>query len=198
MDVHKAILALQNSQVWYGSKFRHPSILEELLHHHPNWSNLRNILLNGASFPLDQISHEERQQDLLFHQERGNHKPASKHQLILDKIISEDLERGFALPLLIAILHMIPNASLPPLGCQSKESNNKFGKRIPKHRMMHDQSFPGPSGKSVNLRVKPELLPPCMYSFALLRMLHYIISIRQRHPSTKIFISKFDLDAAYR
>jgi hypothetical protein len=64
--------------------------------------------------------------------------------------------------------------------------------------MTHEQTFPGPSGKSVNLRVKPELLPPCMYSFALLRILHYIISIRQRHPKTEIFISKFDLDAAYR
>jgi hypothetical protein len=37
-----------------------------------------------------------------------------------------------------------------------------------------------------------------MYSFTLLRSLHYIISLRARHPSTKIFISKFDLDAAYR
>jgi hypothetical protein len=37
-----------------------------------------------------------------------------------------------------------------------------------------------------------------MYSFVLLRTLHYIVSIRLCHPKTKIFISKFDLDTAYR
>jgi hypothetical protein len=46
---------------------------------------------------------------------------------------------------------MIPNASLAPLGCQTQESINEFGERITKHRMTHDQTFPGPSGKSVNL-----------------------------------------------
>jgi hypothetical protein len=75
---------------------------------------------------------------------------------------------------------------------------NELGERIPKHRMTHDQSFPGPSLLSVNLRVIKEQLPQCMYSFVLLRTLHYIIDIRTRYPSTPIYISKFDLDAAYR
>jgi hypothetical protein len=63
--------------------------------------------------------------------------------------------------------------------------------------MTHDQSFPGPSGLSVNLRVQNEKLPPIMYSFVLMRSIHYIISLRQRHPTTKVFICKFDIDAAY-
>jgi hypothetical protein len=64
--------------------------------------------------------------------------------------------------------------------------------------MTHDQSFPGPSNMSVNLRVQQDQLPPIMYSFALLRSIHYILSIRQRHPTVKIYICKFDIDAAYR
>ncbi len=63
---------------------------------------------------------------------------------------------------------------------------------------MHDQSFPGLSGLSVNQCVRKEDLPPCMYSFVLQWALHYISDIRRRHPKTKIYLYKFDLDAAYR
>jgi hypothetical protein len=63
--------------------------------------------------------------------------------------------------------------------------------------MTHDQSFPGPSGLSVNLRLKKEDLPPIMYSWVLLRTIHYICTLRSHHPNTKIFIYKVDLDAAY-
>jgi hypothetical protein len=64
--------------------------------------------------------------------------------------------------------------------------------------MTHDQSFLGPSGHSVNERVVKEDLLNCMYSFALFRILHYIISIRICYLRIKILISKFDLDSAYR
>jgi hypothetical protein len=63
--------------------------------------------------------------------------------------------------------------------------------------MTHDQSFPGPSGLSINLRVKKDLLPPILYSYVLSRSIHYIVNTRPIHPSTKIFISKVDLDAAF-
>lgn len=63
--------------------------------------------------------------------------------------------------------------------------------------MTHNQSFPGPLGLLVNIWVNQGLLANCMCSFVLLRSLHYIISLQKCHPSTKIFISKFDLDSAY-
>lgn len=37
-----------------------------------------------------------------------------------------------------------------------------------------------------------------MYSYVLLRTLHYIAHLRHRHTSTKIYINKFDLYSAYR
>jgi hypothetical protein len=64
--------------------------------------------------------------------------------------------------------------------------------------MTHDQSFPGPSGTSVNSRVDSTVLPPIMYSFVLLRTIHYIVGVWTRHPITKIFLCKFDINAAYR
>jgi hypothetical protein len=147
---------------------------------------------------LNYISAEERKQDLIFHHQRGSQKSAYNYTEVLDKIITEDVEQGFALPLPPAILHLILNASLAPLGCHIQETINERGEKVPKYRMTHDQSFAGPSGMSVNLRVNQDLLLPCMYSFILLRSLHYIVSLRICHPTTKIFISKFDLDAAYR
>jgi hypothetical protein len=143
------------------------------------------------------ITQEMRSMDLRFHQERGNHKSAQKNKATLDKIIQEDVEIGFALPLPTQLLHLIPNASLAPLGCQEQETINELGEKIPRFRMTHDQLFPGPSSISVNLRVIEDDLPHCMYSFILCRSINYIISIRSKHPSTKILISKYNLDVAY-
>jgi hypothetical protein len=64
--------------------------------------------------------------------------------------------------------------------------------------MTHDQSFPGPSNLSVYKRVRTSELLPIMYSFVLLRTIHYIIGVRHRHPSVRIFLCKLDVDAAYR
>jgi hypothetical protein len=97
-DINKAISAQEGSQVSYGSEFRNPMVLEELLHHHPHWSHLRNVLSHGATFPLNYISPENREQDLLLHRQWGNHKSANNYKQVLEKIITEDMERGFALP----------------------------------------------------------------------------------------------------
>jgi hypothetical protein len=197
-NVNDAITAQDNSQVMFGSEFKHPTFLEELLHDHPNWKHLKQILLFGATFPLKPISDKDRMLDLDYHFQRGNHKSAIDHKTILDKLIDEDITRGFALPLPIQLYKLLPLASIAPLGCQEQETINERGEKIPKHCMTHDQSFPGPSGLSVNLRVDKQSLPPCMYSFVLSRILHYIVDLRRRHPSTRIYMCKFDLDSAYR
>jgi hypothetical protein len=182
----------------FGSEFRKPSELKPILSSHPHWSELNKILNKGATFPLQPISQEQHIMDLDFHRERGNHKSAMKNNSILSKIILNDVERGFALPLPTKLLKLIPNASLAPLGCQEQEIINELGERIPKFRMIHDQSFPGPSSLSVNLRVIQEELPTCMYSYVLLKTIHYIVHLlHHHHLSTKIYISKFDLDSAY-
>ena len=197
-DITKAIQAQPNSLVSFGSEFRSQNELDKLLSFHPLWTDFKEILTNGATFPLQPISKEERLLDLEFHLSRGNHKSAIKNDEALSKIIDNDISKGYALPLPLDIIKSIPNSSLAPLGCIDQDTINERGECTQKFRMTHDQSFAGPSSHSVNGRVIKELLPNCMYSFALLRLLHYIISVRERHPRTKIFISKFDLDSAYR
>jgi len=197
-DLNKIIENQHPSQLSYGSEFRDPSLLEDLLHHHPLWYRLKEILVKGAIFPLDDISASDREQDLVFHSFRGNHKSASKNLEVLRNIIKDDVERGFALPLPITALHFIPGASLAPLGCARQSSVDDLGNRVVKYRMTHDQTFPCPSNLSLNLRVQHDKLPPIRYSFVLMRTIHYILDLRRRHPFTKIYLCKFDIDAAYR
>jgi len=71
--------------------------------------------------------------------------------------------RGFALLLSLDVLDKIKGASIAPLGCHKHSSINALGEITPKYRLTHDQSFPGPSGFSVNNRVQKDLLPPIMF-----------------------------------
>jgi len=77
--------------------------------------------------------------------------------------------RGFALLLSLDVLDKIKGASIAPLGCHKHSSINALGEITPKYRLTHDQSFPRPSGLSVNNRVRKDLLPPIMYSVVLSR-----------------------------
>jgi len=197
-DLEKSILSMHPSPISFGSEFKSSRDLEELLQQHPHWPHIKDVLDKGTSFPLLPISEEDRTKDLDYHLGRGNHKSASKLKEMLDPLISEEIQRGFALPLPLDLIHKISKASLAPQGCHKQEGIDEKGNKIPKYRMTHDQSFPGPSGLAVNLRVKKECLPPITYSWVLMRTIHYICSIRSHHPHTKIFLCKVDLDAAYR
>jgi hypothetical protein len=63
--------------------------------------------------------------------------------------------------------------------------------------MTHNQTFPGPSGLPVNLRMRKDLLPPDPLQLVLNRVLHYIVSTRSKHPNKNICICKVDLDSAF-
>jgi len=166
------------SQVSYGSEFRPIEAVESIQADHPLWHHLKEIISRGAHFPLADICDTDRLKDLSFHQDRGNHKSLSKYREFIDPIITEDIERGFALPLLPEILPELGKTSLAPLGCHKQTTMNAAGKVIPKYRLTHDQSFEGPSGSSVNICTQKEKLPPIMYSFVLSRLVHYIVNIR--------------------
>jgi hypothetical protein len=158
----EVILSLHPSILSFGSEFKPSSDLEELLHPHPFWQHLKEILDHGAKFPLLPISREDRINDLNFHLERGNRKSTSKFKEMMDPLVSDNITHGFTLPLPIDSLHNIHEASLAPLGCHKQETINEFGDKIPKYRMTHDQSFPGHLGLTINLRVITAGLPPTM------------------------------------
>jgi len=79
-DISMAIQAQSGSIAYFGSEFRSPSELEGLLSQHPNWSHLKEILTNGATFPLRPISEETRKIDLEFHLNRGKCSSIQNHR----------------------------------------------------------------------------------------------------------------------
>ena len=197
-DLEKAINSQDNSPISYGSEFRHWTKLEPLLHRHPLWNQMKTILRDGATFPLRKISAEERASDKDFMIARGNHKSVGKNLDLVRELINDDVTHGYALPLPIDTALVLPNSSIAPIGVVEQETLNETGERIPKFRMTHDQSFPGPSGTSVNKRVITEELPPCLFGFCLQRILHYIVDTRRRLPTVRILIGKYDIKSAYR
>jgi hypothetical protein len=68
-DLERIIRSQHPSQISFGSEFRDSSILETLLIEHPLWPCLKNILNNGAAFPLESLSPESRLSDLKFHRD---------------------------------------------------------------------------------------------------------------------------------
>ena len=48
LDLRAALESQKSIPLWYGSKFSKVSTLELLLKHHPNWSRLKKILLEGS------------------------------------------------------------------------------------------------------------------------------------------------------
>jgi hypothetical protein len=93
-------------------------------------------LNKGASFPLIQIDEDKRKADLEFHINRRNHKSSITFQDALDLAISEDVSRGFTLPLPIDILSKLQNASIAPLRCNLSGHNRQTWQQI--YKVPHD------------------------------------------------------------
>jgi len=127
---------------------------------------MKSILCEGATFPLHDISQADRDADRQFILSRGNHKSVAKNAHIVQQLIAEDVIHGHSLPLPLHCANKIINSSIAPIGVVIQETLNEHGARIPKFRLTHDQSFPGPSGKSVNKRVQFDDLPHAYLVFA--------------------------------
>ena len=199
-NMEEATQTPANTILSYGSEFRSISTIATVLQNHPNWSTIKDIIINGAPYPLKEISEDERIKDIHFHLQRGNHQSTllKENKLALFKALNKEVKAQWAIPLLPSAVPLIPGACITPLGIAIQWSMNESGERIIKRRTTHDCTFPGPSGMSCNLRVQKDKIPDCQYGHALRRFLHGISDIRRRHPNTPILITKTDMDAAYR
>lgn len=200
-NLSAAILAQRNSPVFFGSELQPVARLQMLFHQHPLWHLMESYLQEGITFPLHPLKTELRRSDCQFMLERVNHKSAKTAEgaKIVKAHMQADVEHGFSLPLPISSIEKFQDTgSIAPLGVQDQSSLTDEGIRFEKWRMTHDQTFPGPSGVSVNKRVITDDLPACMYGHTLLRVLHFIVHLRYRHPTKRILLGKFDLKAAFR
>lgn len=102
------------------------------------------------------------------------------------------------IPIPLQNVNDIPNSEIAPVGIDCKQFKlHPDGSKSPMFRLTHDQTFEASVGQSVNHRTLRDKLDPLFYGGCLSRLLHYIISIRWRHPATKI-IKRSDFKSAYR
>jgi len=185
--------------MYFGSEFRNPDTLHPLLCHHPNWPKLHKILEEGSNWPLLPISKSDRQAKNKELSERGNHMSALKYNSELKEILEKEVKQGWMIPLPLTYISSLRNGELAPVGMDDKQWNElQDGAKQVKLRLTHNQSFNTKSGVSVNARVITESLDPLYYGGCLSRVIHYIVSLRIRHPNTKILGGKSDIKAAYR
>jgi hypothetical protein len=70
-----AIGSQANTPLRFGSEFKPLHLLKRILQHHPLWEFTSRYLQDGASYPLREISSEDRDRDLASALSRGNHNP---------------------------------------------------------------------------------------------------------------------------
>ena len=199
-DMEQATQSTPNTTLSYGSEFRDINSIATLFQHHPDWNQMKLIITQGVSYPLRDINDNDRLRDIDFHLKRGNHKSTTtpENTKALVTSFAKEVQAQWAIPISPSAIRLIPGASITPLGVATQWSLNHNGDRVIKRRTTHDCTFPGPSGDSCNNRVIKDLIPECKYGHALLRFLHGISSIRARHPTSPIIMTKTDMDAAYR
>ena len=148
---------------------------------------------------MTELDHTTRQQDLRQGLTRGNHPGAKAFEKELERKFKKELNHGWMLPLPADAAHLLPFAEYCPTSIVEQITIDDEGTFIEKRQPIHDQSFIQSSfSTSVNGRVHKELLEECQYGHMLLRLVHYILFLRLRHPTTRILLSKIDLDSAYR
>jgi hypothetical protein len=198
-DLKQALAAQSRSQLGYGSEFRPTEILEPLFQSHCLWPNMKSILDDGAAFPLEPINEDLRKLDLTEALAMGNHKGATKEPQILENLMKEDVFRGYSLPIPLNKVVEIPGAIMAPQNVARQNTIDETGKIVGKDRLTHDQSWTYSSqAPSMNDRVREDELTPVQFGRTMIRVIHYIVNTRRRHPEAKMYMNKFDWKAAYR
>jgi hypothetical protein len=198
-SIHAYLLSQKGSFISFGSEFRNVTDLHLLLCHHPNWPRLRKILEEGSNWPLHPLTDSERRAKNSELIQRGNHKSAEKYNADLHNTLKKEVLQGWMIPLPIDYVSSLKYGELAPVGMDDKQwVDLPNGQKQVKLRLTHDQSFNASQGRSVNDRVITEKLEPLYYGGCLSRIIHYILSIRLRHPEIKILGGKSDIKAAYR
>ena len=198
MSLEKALNSQQHSPLGYGSEFRPSTVLAPLLRRHPNWERLQNLLTYGSNWILSHLDDDERAQDVTDALSFGNHKNATDNPVLLKQLLEQDVKYGFSLPLPLSKLTRIPGILVAPMNIMKQNTINEHGEIVPKDRLTHDQSYKWSSGTSVNSRIQPVRLLPCMFGGTLRRLINWAVAARRRYPRYRILATKADFKSAYR
>ena len=92
----------------------------------------------------------------------------------------------------------LPSLILSPMGVASHTGVMQDGTFKTKDRVTHDLPFPGEvSRESINSRVLESALEPYMFSYVLLILVHYIVSLQSKYPASRIWLRKEDYKSSF-
>ena len=121
------------------------------------------------------------------------------HPKIYGHLNKSDIKYRYSIPIPLHKLRHIPGSLLCPMNVIEQMTISDQGKIINNQRACHDLSYKfSPSNNSVNSRVDAPQLQDCMFGHWLLRLIHFIITLRLQHPNMPILLQKIDWKSAYR
>jgi hypothetical protein len=148
---------------------------------------------------LTELSEPERREEVARMLPGGNHKSAQDSHDKTEALIHKDVKHGFVMPCTRDIGEELPGAMVQPCGLARQFTLLEDGSRTQKYRLTHDLSYSADkTGTSVNDRIGMDRYPAMSYGWCLLRVIHFIVALREAHPDKKIFISKYDFSDAYK
>ena len=200
-NFEKAIDAQHNTIMQAGSEYRPLEDLESIFKHHKDWEKLKVLLTKGVVYGFDKdkvYTEEMRKSDLANEMKKGNSKSTHGLEDVIMKNYTKEITRAWMIPFLKSSLMKVVGVGVIPIGVASQWTMDKDNNRVIKNRTTHNLSNKMKSGFSWNGMLDEDLMEPCLFGWCLVRILHRIHDIRQRHPESGIFISKIDLDAAFR
>ena len=117
-DLESFIKDNPNSTVSYGSELRPLDQLQPLLSHHPNFERFKQNLSHGIDYPISPLSDVECKNMLEHSLQQGNHKSAlnDEHRPVVTKLMTQDVELGYGIPLTLEALHKMKQAEVYPIG----------------------------------------------------------------------------------
>jgi hypothetical protein len=200
-NLQDAIDADGNSCLSPSTEFRQLEFIQPLLDLHEDGQKLVDIVSQGVSYPMRSdidYTEELRISDVKAAIAQGNNKSTSGHDKLIQSKYKTEVERGWMMPIPLQTINAIEGLGITPIGIANQTTLNDKGEVIGKKRITHDCSRPGASGYSINNRVDEIELEECRFGLCLLRILYQIHQLRVENPTTRILLSKFDFDAAYR
>ena len=159
---------------------------------------MQSVLMQGIDFPLSPLSTEIRAADCAECLAFGNHKGVEKYSQFFNKLMEFDVTHGYSL--------ILPPSCISHLECAHGLSKNHWKNTITQHReivpkkcLIYNQiKVFEKSGTSISSRVNKDSLQDCMYGHTIIRMVHFILALRQKYPTKRILQSKIDYKSAYR
>jgi hypothetical protein len=130
--LQRALKTQQGSPLTYGSEFNPFLTLELIFIQHPSWPKMKSVLSNGSTWPLRLLDKINQTKDVENPLVFRNHKGAEEQQDLLQILVKDDANRGFALPLPLYKIKLVPGILLAPLNIQLQKTINECGESIPK------------------------------------------------------------------